>query len=576
MKTLDLDHLTMVENDTFNQVSLKNRQPFNKIVETISRKHEKNIDWVVSSLPSRNKYQSMLYHRVCQIALIQELDFGSEGYEFVKTSDSTLAKVLRQYFCRNEISIRVVSTETLPARIWRIIRPIRQFTILMIYLILRMLSRNRDAAYSIPEGTKITLLDTFVLNGEPGDGGTIHLGRYKDRYYPGLANYLTREEKRNFFYYPTIVGYHNPIRAFKMIRQAEDQFIIPDDYLTLRDYLFMLCHPFRLLALDIPQIVFKGVNITPLMRQERLRNCYDHIGIYGILNHQFALRLAKSGVKVRLLVDWYENQVLDRGMILGFHKYHPETPVIGYQGYVISPALHLYIFPNQTEFNGGVVPDTVAVLGRGLIPQIHEFCSDIVVKTAPAFRNNKVWNERINYPDENMLTVMLGLPISLSDSRSIIKKVLDAHELIGDSAIISRYMIKPHPTHKISTITELFEFELPEYCKFVTGDFHQVIETSNILVTNASTVALEALAKAVPVIIVGDSNGITQNPIPETVDRVMWEICFTANDIASSIMGFVESLEKNKQLFQSLAQNIRDEIFTPVNRETVRAFLHLE
>ena len=54
--------------------------------------------------------------------------------------------------------------------------------------------------------------------------------------------------------------------------------------------------------------------------------------------------------------------------------------------------------------------------------------------------------------------------------------------------------------------------EWPREFIFKEGDFHAVVEKCDLLVTNASSVSLEALAKGVPVIIVSPQNGVVQNP----------------------------------------------------------------
>ena len=135
-----------------------------------------------------------------------------------------------------KVQVQVTCTEGLGARFWRIIRPVRQFIILTFYLLLRISARNSKEKSTMFNSEPITLLDTFVLNGEPGDGGTIYKKHYIDRYYPGIFDYLSKNEKKTTIYYPTIVGFHNPRKPFKLIRECREAFVIPDDFLMLRDY----------------------------------------------------------------------------------------------------------------------------------------------------------------------------------------------------------------------------------------------------------------------------------------------------------------------------------------------------
>ena len=108
-------------------------------------------------------------------------------------------------------------------------------------------------------------------------------------------------------------------------------------------------------------------------------------------------------------------------MIVGFHKYLPDTKVIGYQGYVISKSLHLYVYPNMSEYLSKAIPDIVYVVGEGLKDDLHEFCDKVLVAVGPAFRFNKLWRDRLYNPDPKLFTVLVGLPIGLDDCEHILK-----------------------------------------------------------------------------------------------------------------------------------------------------------
>ena len=107
-------------------------------------------------------------------------------------------------------------------------------------------------------------------------------------------------------------------------------------------------HPFSVLNLKFSHSNFRGIDIKNLLTEERNRNCSDFISLLGILYYRFSKRLKENDIRVRLLVEWYENQVMDRGMIKGFHTHYPNCPVHGYQGYIISKDLHIYTQPSYS------------------------------------------------------------------------------------------------------------------------------------------------------------------------------------------------------------------------------------
>lgn len=423
----------------------------------------------------------------------------------------------------------------------------------------------------LPLDTPVTLVDTFVLNNESADEGSLSNGLYRDRYYPGLLENLTPEERRGIFFLPTIVGFNNPVRIFRGIRQAAFPFLVHDDFLKLPDYLFALLHPLRLLRCAIPHSRFRGFDVTALLRQENVRNCSDFIGLLGLLYYRFAYRLAERGAQVRLLVEWYENQVIDRGMIVGFHRFHPRTRIVGYQGYVIAKSLHLYTRPNATERLGRAVPDVVCVVGEGLKQDMLEFCRDIEVSVGPGFRFQKLWRERRFSPQRHVYTILVGLPIDLGDCAHILRLLASSLPALQGRSI--RFWVKPHPTWTAARIRRLLPQSWPQELRFKSGDFHDSLERANLLISNASSVSLEALAKGVPVIVIGERVGIDQNPIPETVRPDIWALVHDTDECVEAI-GRFRDMEASRALdLGRIGADLRAQFFAPVTRQGVLSFL---
>jgi len=571
-KVIDLDNLAPDENEVFNVIALEIRQEFNALVESMSRPHVQNLDWIVSSLASRNKYYSPLFIRCCRLAFVKRLvDDGCELRGIV-VADRPLAGLIREYFKERGSSASVRCSESLPARAWRLLRPYRQYVIAVGLMALRCLGRSRSARARRMPSEPIVLIDTFVLNND-GDEGGIKNGAYKDRYFSGLWEQLSEEERERVFYAPTIVGFKNPWSAFREIRATSVPFLIHDDYLNISDYLYILGYPFRVLRLKIPVVTFRGFAMRGIAKQEMVRNCSDFISLLGILYFRFALRLAERKVRVRLLIDWYENQVMDRGMIVGFHRFHPDTKIVGYQGYVIATRLHIYTHPNNTEQLGQAVPDVVTVTGEGLVEDIREFCSDVRVNVGPGFRFRKLWRERHLWPDPSVYSVLIALPIGLHDSAHILRELTRDPELFHDARL--RFAIKPHPTWSPERIRQLIPRPWPSSLDFVTGDFHDSLETSKLLITNASSVSLEALAKGVPVIIVAPASGVLQNPIPSGIGRGMWTVVQDGVALCSAIRRFAEA-DRGEPQTETSGNEIRRMYFEPVTRETVARFLELK
>jgi hypothetical protein len=573
---IDLNNLTSEENKLLNYCAIKIRKDFDNLILEISKEYKGNLNWILSSLPSRNMYLSPLFIRCCYIALIDSLLKKKRPiYEIILT-DKPFSIFLKKHFKECGYKIKIKNKESFNKYLWYKIKPFRQFLYALILLFLRYLGRKPLNLEIYKTNSKKILLDTFVLNSTPGDGGTIYKNKYNDRYYTGIFDYVDKKEKEGIFYYPTIIGFKNPLRAFRMIRSSSEKFIIPDDFLKLSDYFKILSHPLKILKIKFTKIKFLKYDISYLLNEENINNSCNHSSIFGLLNYYFALRFKNYGIKFDLLIDWYENQLLDRGMILGFNKFHKNTEVIGYQGYVISPALHLYIYPNRSEIQDQVVPHKIAVIGEKLKSNIKEFYDGLNVIVGPAFRNQKVWEKKYFQEKNKIFKILIGLPIGLKDSRVIINKLIKIERRLKEKIPELQTIIKPHPTHSVSRIKEFFNDNDLNNFIFYSGDFHRKLNESNLLITNASTVALEALAKAVPVIIIGEPNGVLQSPIPESINNIIWEICYSNEELLVAILRFKMSHNKNQEIYSQVAEEVKINFFSKVNRRSVRDFLGLE
>lgn len=565
MVKVDLDNLSLEENKRLNEISLDIREEYDALVKEASHEYVQNINWVVGSVASRNKYQSPLFYRCVQLAFINDLLENSHKELMIFSRDQQLCKLLKKTL---DAKHQVVCTLGKIGAIWSFFRPHRQYLIALYFFTLRILGKRKS---NFKTEEPIILVDTFVLNNKSGDDGSIVNGQYKDRYYPGLLDHVDEKTKDRIFYLPTIIGFKNPISIFKKIRSANFQFLLHDDFLKVKDYLFVLKHPFKICNLDIPEVKFQGFPMSKLMKHETKMSSSDFISLLGVLYYRFTKRLSEHNIKVDLVIEWYENQVLDRGMIKGFHEFYKNTPVYGYQGYIISKDLHLYTQPSETEYQGSLVPDKVLVTGKGLMENIQEFCKKVKVDVAPGFRFSKVWREVKYTPKSDSFSILVGLPIGLNDSKHILEMLLKIKNMFDLSTL--DFFIKPHPTWTEMKIKSMFQAGQLDDFTFVLGDFHDNVEKANLVISNASSVSLEALAKGIPVIIVAPETGVVQNPIPPEVSHEIWKTIYSPEELKEAIDHF-----NNADLITNLRSEflkVKNDYFEPLTESGVKKFLNL-
>ena len=148
MTTIDLENLTHEQNLKLNDIAKDIRSDYDRVVVNLSRDHIHNIHWIVGSIASRNKYSSPLFIRCCKIAFVKQAVSAPNFIGKILTNDRALANVMTKWCAENNLSnIVFLCREDILSRIWRILRPVRQYLIAIYLLCLRFfgsLFKKRD------------------------------------------------------------------------------------------------------------------------------------------------------------------------------------------------------------------------------------------------------------------------------------------------------------------------------------------------------------------------------------------------------------------------------------------------
>ncbi|MBF0358612.1 MAG: hypothetical protein HQL70_08375 [Magnetococcales bacterium] len=569
---INLDDLCKADLSLLNQVADEIRESYIDLIATASKGLENNIYWQVSSVASRDPYMGRLYMRCCLLVLIKKIWLSGRNVERIVLSDKPLAKALGQLAEQHNITctIEFKTIDSWWSRSKK--RFIYQFATSIWHLLHRFVaSMGKRQHYQIKE--PITLLDMFVLGCDAPMLGMIFNGRYHDRYYPGLIDELNSQEKKAVYYLPSLTKSMKFSKIFPLLRSAEQQFMVIDDFLKPQDYFAALLYPFKTWQIAIPQTRFHKVDISPLIISEIRGYSGNYSSISGLLNYFFSRRLQEEGVSVRLLIEWYENQIIDRGMIAGFRKHCPETKITGYQGFITAAKLLIQIRPTNADRDARLIPDSIAVIGRNLLKPVKEFCQDFETVVAPAFRFTELRRARQFHPDPEHFTVLVGLPIGRAEVVTIINTILATTAEYTDSSV--RYWIKPHPNFSVEQIKSMFDTAWPKSITFITGNISDFIEQADLFVSNASSTCVEALTFGVPVIIIITPNSISGNPIPKEIAKEMWRESIGIDDFIEAVK-FYRSQDQETLLHnRKLGQKIINDYFEPVTRASVLHFLQL-
>lgn len=569
MRILDLTNLSISQSKLLNDISLDIVSDYHTLVEAIYRKSDTSIDWLVNSLLSRNNRLSHIFIDICYLELVKRI-VAKEDIDKVICKTSDQKEILRRFFRVLSRKIEIISAEQKYHTLKRLTKPIRDFASNLVLSWRYIRKRSRERRNMIPKDKGIIIVDTFFIP------SMFEKGLFDDRYYQGLVDQLPEDIRKLLYFVPTIPLKTNLKQSLTFANKANENFIYKFDFLKLRDYVFALLSPFRLTLKKIALncLTFRNFDIGPILRGEFKRNLANTSSFLGILNHIFFKRIQEEGIKLRLVINWFENQVIDRGFNKGRKDFYPKTPSIGYQGFIIPYDFNQHVVPTSLEVETGQIPETIAVVGRGLIPHVQKYYPRVSVVTAPAFRFSEIYNNHRSQRKQpgEIFTVLLALPISIIESIDIIHLALDACRL--EALISIRWFIKPHPSLNLRKLmASVCDWPVP--LEIVQGSFSDCIEKVDLLVGNASSTPMEALAYGIPVIIAGSRNGITQNPIPGSVPKTMWEVCYTGEEFNRALQRLLLDVDDAFRKIQAkLVEQIRKDYFEPVTQQSILSFLN--
>jgi hypothetical protein len=561
MSTLDFNNLSIGQVKDLNEISDQLKPEFNKLSGTILSSNHNTLVWALHPLVSRNPYHSDIYIHLCQIILAKKyIDEGASIGAIIAVNRQQ-KNILSKYIKEKNAVCQVTVNWSAPKIIYKWYANYTIFKRVIYYIA----SKVRKRTNLLRSATDIILLDTFILQ------NSLKGGKYIDRYYPGILDHLRDDQMKKIFWVPTISGHFSSKQLHSLWKNSNEQIVYKHDYLGARDYYNAFMMLLSMTFMKNEKYSVRGMDITDMIHTVYKQGKVTASSFDGLLNFFFMKKLRSKNIDLRLVVDWNENQPIDKGLIKGVKTFYPEVRTKGYQGYIISPDYNVYIQPTDYEVDAGLIPDEICVVGNGLQDQVCKYTQKITVSIAPAFRFSNVYT-RFKREDYQK-TVMLALPIGFRESYDIINLVSQAIKAEHENL---RIQIKPHPVLKIDKLIKKFGKGWRKEFTVVEGDFNRLVSGVDLLIGSTSTTLLETISRGIPVIVVGSQNGLTQNPIPKTVSEKVWSLCYTPEEMGVAINYFLNCTQSEVKDIYDIGNTTREQYFERIVSKEVRKFLELD
>jgi len=548
----------------FNKISHNFRFQFNEIVTTLSKPFMRNLDWWVEGPAIRNTYASPLFHNLCCLLLVEYL-IKNKMFTFNKVFVDNLAMkaILFQLF--KDFNISDLRLICLRKKIFKRIKSKLALPLLIIHKSIQLLISRLSGKIDIKDIKEkpLVLVDTFMLEKYTND----------DRWYGEFWTNLSSDAKDNTYFIPTIVdtSLTKMYRLYKDLRNNSRNFLIKEDFLSFKNIFKTANHFWNIRKMKIEPFIFLNFDISPLVKEELLNNTDKFSVIESLLNFDFVRNLRNQNIDVALSIDWFEGQVFDKSWSLAFHSFYPKVTIVGYRANH-SFSTYLCSFPIPIEREAKCLPDEIAIQGQGSFKFLIEFFSKLEVRIIPSFKSAYVWNFDYKYSTKKNIA-LVTLPISISMSMEIINKIHSVKVSLKIDDKNSPFIIKPHPTHDVKLIKEIvknidLKIQVTEVKSLPT-----LLNTTSVLLTEASSSCLEALSCGIPVIVIVNSGGLSYNPVPKSVPSKIYSNAETIDDIVYALKLF---LNRDISMFEELneiGKKIRNDFFEPITQKGINQFL---
>lgn len=498
------------------------RSDYNEyICEFAKVNHIKNSQWLLRAT-CRNTYISKIHDSFCRLALLEQKLSTGEVLDSVLVDNKSIAQTAREILKQHGL------TATVSVCGYSRIKPLQTVIniIKSIYLVCNLWMWSKLVGRKRIPSTPIVLLDMFLLKDSFN-----HDGYFTDRYFPNLISLAPAEEQESIWYFPSLHGIKYPLQWIKMFRniaKSPQNILLKEQWLTLIDYFSALKQ-----AIALPSSVTKfplwhNYDVSRIILEELKLDCGSPALVQALLMRRSFKRFKKGGVQIKGVIDWFENQVGDRAVNLGVRSWYPEVQVKGYLGFV-PEGYYAGLAPLQCEEDGGVLPNELLLLGEAYVENQSKYLRSLQMNTAPAFRFQTTieWKPK-SQNEQNK--VLLAMPMLLDEAKRVVQLALAASDNLG-----SQFVIKPHPTISTSRFKEIIPESNNQRFTFSEASIVELFPSTKLLVTTASSVALEAVLCNIHVAIIGNQAGPTINPLEGIVQNDRWSICYTPEELEECI-----------------------------------------
>lgn len=556
---LDFEAMSPTKARRLNAIAKEFRPKFLDMVDALGEQNGHSLNWLLSSLASRDRYLSPLFERCCMLLLAEEA--LAEGERRFSLKDRHLAQAIRTLSRKIQVEVSIKNSIPLRQRAKEWAMP----WIIFFHNILQLIRRFYARKYPGSAEKELILLDVFVV-GNTASGMSIKRKKYQDRYFCGWENCVSSSEREKFRYFPVFSGFDDEGDAVERARESDDAFLIPDDYMRAKDYVWVAIKALGNLSLRLSDVHLAGISLKPILKAERYALFSNSSVLAGFFLYRFSRQSAAMGLSVKRLVGSNENQILDKGLTLGFQRYHANTKIVAFKGWPLSEDCNPHHIPSPKELEKRVHPEEIWVAGERYKTIVHKHAPNVAVHVGPSLRFGCL--RKIKVQSKSADSLLIGLSVSYDECEDMLSMLRQACPLFPKR---TRIVIKPHPLLPREHLAERITLDCNEW-EWTTKKLEEDLVYAKCYFTSASVSVVEALAAGVPVIVVGSCRGLSWDYTPDAIPQEIRARSYSPSEFVSAFQQLSECPQNVKQ---TVADHIRKDYYPGQTLKSVRQLFGL-
>lgn len=526
-------------------------------------------NWLTTPL-YKNPHDNPLFLHFCWLAELDRRMADGTADILVVTKSSGLAATVAE-LCRGR-GIRCNVSGRTRHQLVRVRQALRGFARLCAQ-ILQMTWRMACARMILGAGYRSrlagteALIDLYVLEHDISDQG-----RYTNRYFPGLLEYYAERGIR-IAVYPFLYAIPG-MRVgtlFRRMKLSRFPFAPVELFVGISDLAWAIKTSLRA-AWARPRIERAdglAVDLRPLAEWHQPVTAMR--AFVALVRLRAPARLASAGIRPRWVIDWYENQPIDKANQIGFTRNGLESEVIAVRQYPPAPD-YPSLYTTAGEVKAGVSPRINWVCGRAQLDQMAVYDGIGTYRLVPALRYSHLHRSTVASGPGTQLLILL--PYLRSDAQLLLELVIPSLPEI--SHCFAGVAIKPHHTAGLGAVRDEVEKQWPATRKLAIewseAPVEALLAEARIVVTVHSSAALEAVCWGRPVIVIGHSAGLSISPL-EGIDERLWRVAYDAPELTEIFKQWSPAHPVPFAERAALGRLIRDTYFEPITDAALARFI---